>query len=73
MFRSLDKVSLGQFAFSGSGNTPYDSYSTSYMRFVRQLDSISKEIRGYVACVAPEERASIDFHNPFQIRRIGSL
>lgn len=73
MFRSLDKVSLGQFAFSGSSNTPYDSYSTSHMRFVRQLDSISKEIREYVACVAPEERASIDFHNPFQIRRIGSL
>lgn len=73
MFRSLDKVSLGQFSFSGSANTPYDSYSTSYMRFLRELSSVTKIIRDFFACKGPSNSTYVEFHNPFVVNRRGTL
>lgn len=48
MFQSLNKIQLSDLNVSGSTSTPYDSYSTSYMRFLREKESLVKEMKTLV-------------------------
>ena len=45
MFQSISKIQLSDLNISGDVSTPYDSYSTSYMRFLREKDSLVKDMK----------------------------